>query len=43
MKNGESQFHYGSIKTFEEIMNYYNNIASQFHYGSIKTSIHCKM
>ena len=33
----ESQFHYGSIKTWKFGKRVLNQIQSQFHYGSIKT------
>ena len=38
MQAGGSQFHYGSIKTFMEVLPCKNKFKkSQFHYGSIKT------
>ena len=33
----QSQFHYGSIKTLELMINISTHRKSQFHYGSIKT------
>ena len=33
----KSQFHYGSIKTIENVENSTTSNTSQFHYGSIKT------
>ena len=33
----ESQFHYGSIKTYKNQINKIKKQLSQFHYGSIKT------
>ena len=35
----KSQFHYGSIKTYQWFKNKDNFTGSQFHYGSIKTAV----